>query len=116
MACRAAQEGRRHALVRGAVHRDRSRPRCAGGARCRPPRSGVMGGGPAQAPRVLTSRSTGESNSVTIKAMTTRASTPYQQQLARALTPVAPPRIIEGVYSDDEHDRLLDVVKRHGPW
>lgn len=36
--------------------------------------------------------------------------------LARVLTPVAPPRVVEGVYSDDEHARLLAVVKDHGPW
>ena len=36
--------------------------------------------------------------------------------LATVLTPVAPPRIIDGVYADDEFDRMFDVVKREGPW
>jgi len=40
----------------------------------------------------------------------------YQAELARVLTPVAPPRVIEGVYTDDEYTRLFDVVKQHGPW
>lgn len=32
------------------------------------------------------------------------------------LRPVAPPMVVEGVYTDDQYDRLLGVVKRHGPW
>ena len=36
--------------------------------------------------------------------------------LAKVLTPVAPPRILEGVYLDDEYNRMCDVIKRHGPW
>ena len=36
--------------------------------------------------------------------------------LDQVLRPVAPPRILEGVYTDDQHDRMLDVIKRHGPW
>lgn len=38
------------------------------------------------------------------------------QHLARILTPVAPPRVLENVYTDDEYERLLGVVKREGPW
>ena len=34
----------------------------------------------------------------------------------KILTPVAPPRILESVYRDDEYDRMLDVIKRDGPW
>jgi hypothetical protein len=34
----------------------------------------------------------------------------------RILVPAAPPRILDDVYSDDEHRRLFDVVKRNGPW
>src|SRR5215218_10299871 len=37
-------------------------------------------------------------------------------RLNEILRPVAPPRVLDGVYSDDQHARLLDVVKRHGPW
>lgn len=40
----------------------------------------------------------------------------YEDQLARALTPVSPPRVLEDVYTDDEYERLLGVVQRHGPW
>lgn len=35
---------------------------------------------------------------------------------ASRFRPVAPPRIIEGAYSEDQHRRLLDVVRRNGPW
>ncbi|WP_116364078.1 hypothetical protein [Parahaliea mediterranea] len=35
---------------------------------------------------------------------------------AKVFRPVAEPRIIEGVYSEDQHQRLLDVVRRNGPW
>ena len=34
----------------------------------------------------------------------------------KILTPVAPPRILEPVYSDDQHERMFEVVKREGPW
>ena len=30
--------------------------------------------------------------------------------------PVAPPRIIEDAYTEDQHRRLLDVVRNNGPW
>lgn len=40
----------------------------------------------------------------------------YREQLNQILRPVAPPRVIDGVYSDDQHARLLDVIKRNGPW
>jgi hypothetical protein len=32
------------------------------------------------------------------------------------LRPVAPPRVLEDVYREDQHDRMLDVIRRHGPW
>src|SRR5215218_2301363 len=32
------------------------------------------------------------------------------------LRPVAPPRVLDDVYSDDQHRRILDVIKRNGPW
>ena len=35
---------------------------------------------------------------------------------ARILRPVAEPRIVEQVYTDDQHERLLGVVREHGPW
>ena len=37
-------------------------------------------------------------------------------QLADNFRPVAPPRIFEGAYSEDQHRRLLNVVREHGPW
>jgi hypothetical protein len=40
----------------------------------------------------------------------------YEEQMAKALRPVAMPRVLEGVYSDDQHERLFGVVKEHGPW
>jgi hypothetical protein len=36
--------------------------------------------------------------------------------LASVLRPVAPPRVIEGVYTDDQHARMLRVVQEQGPW
>ncbi len=42
--------------------------------------------------------------------------TEYQHELARILRPVAQPRILEGVYTDDQHGRMLDVIKANGPW
>jgi hypothetical protein len=32
------------------------------------------------------------------------------------LRPVSPPRVLEGVYTDDQHQRILDVIRRNGPW
>jgi hypothetical protein len=40
----------------------------------------------------------------------------YQQQMSEILRPVAPPRVLDGVYTDDQYRRLLDVVKCNGPW
>jgi hypothetical protein len=40
----------------------------------------------------------------------------HEEELARVLTPVFPPRLLENVYRDDEYERLLGVVKDHGPW
>ncbi len=36
--------------------------------------------------------------------------------LATVLKPVAPPRIIENVYRDDEFERMFEVIKHRGPW
>ena len=38
------------------------------------------------------------------------------QRLNEILRPVAPPRVLDGVYSDDQHSRLVEVIKRNGPW
>jgi hypothetical protein len=38
------------------------------------------------------------------------------KELAARFRPVAPPRIIEGAYSEDQHRRLIGVVREHGPW
>jgi hypothetical protein len=38
------------------------------------------------------------------------------QQLDQALRPVAPPRILDGVYTEDQHARIVDVIQRRGPW
>jgi hypothetical protein len=37
-------------------------------------------------------------------------------ELAARFRPVAPPRVIEDAYSEDQHRRLLGVVRDHGPW
>jgi hypothetical protein len=38
------------------------------------------------------------------------------RNLADNFRPVAAPRIVEKAYTDDQHRRLIDVVRRHGPW
>lgn len=35
---------------------------------------------------------------------------------AKIFRPVAEPRVIEGAYSEDQHSRLLDLVRRNGPY
>lgn len=35
---------------------------------------------------------------------------------ADMLRPAAPPKILNNVYTDDQRERLLDVVRREGPW
>jgi len=40
----------------------------------------------------------------------------YDERLAEVLTPCAPPEVIDGVYRDGEFERMLDVVRRRGPW
>ena len=40
----------------------------------------------------------------------------YQEQLSEILRPVAPPRVLDGVYTDDQHERIVDLIKGHGPW
>ena len=37
-------------------------------------------------------------------------------RLNEILRPVGPPRVLEGVYSDDQHQRIIEVIKRNGPW
>lgn len=39
-----------------------------------------------------------------------------REHLDAVLRPAAPPRVIEGVYTAEQHARLLGVVKEHGPW
>ena len=34
------------------------------------------------------------------------------QQMNEVLRPVAPPRVLEDVYSDDQHERILEVIKQ----
>ena len=35
---------------------------------------------------------------------------------AKLFRPAAAPVIVENAYSEDQHRRLLDVVRRDGPW
>jgi hypothetical protein len=39
-----------------------------------------------------------------------------RQRMNELLRPVAPPRVLQGVYSDDAYERLVGVIKREGPW
>jgi hypothetical protein len=34
----------------------------------------------------------------------------------KILTPVAPPRVFDGVYREEEYERMLGLIKREGPW
>ena len=36
--------------------------------------------------------------------------------LGSAIRPVAPPQIIDGAYTDDQHGRLVELIRREGPW
>ena len=38
------------------------------------------------------------------------------QRMNELLRPVAPPRVLDGVYTDEQHERILGVIKGHGPW
>jgi len=39
-----------------------------------------------------------------------------KQQLSDILRPASPPRELDHVYTYDQRERLLDVVRKHGPW
>jgi len=39
-----------------------------------------------------------------------------QTQAPFVIRPVAEPRIINNVYSDDQYKRMVDVIRRNGPW
>ncbi len=39
-----------------------------------------------------------------------------RKELSDLLQPAAPPRELHDVYTEDQRERLLDVVRRHGPW
>jgi hypothetical protein len=39
-----------------------------------------------------------------------------QRELARVLTPCAPPVLVDAVYTDEQFATMMDLVKRHGPW
>ena len=38
------------------------------------------------------------------------------RRIAQNLRPVAEPRVFEGAYSEDQYQRLLDLVRANGPW
>jgi hypothetical protein len=37
-------------------------------------------------------------------------------ELANSLRPVSEPRLLDNIYTDDQHRRLVEVVRREGPW
>ena len=39
-----------------------------------------------------------------------------RMELSDILRPASPPREVDGVYTDDQRDRLLEVVRTQGPW
>jgi hypothetical protein len=42
--------------------------------------------------------------------------TDERAHLARIMTPVAPPRVVDDVYTDDQYRRLVGVIQDKGPW
>ena len=42
--------------------------------------------------------------------------TPTNDEMAEVLRPIAPPRVIEGVYNDDQYARILRMIQTKGPW
>jgi hypothetical protein len=38
------------------------------------------------------------------------------EDIAATLRPISEPRVLDGVYSDDQHRRMIDVVRHNGPW
>src|SRR5690242_9788061 len=42
--------------------------------------------------------------------------TPTTDEMAEVLRPVAPPRILEGVYTDDQYERIVRMIQTGGPW
>jgi hypothetical protein len=38
------------------------------------------------------------------------------QKLNQVLRPVAQPRVLEGVYTDDQYERIMRVIRSNGPW
>jgi hypothetical protein len=41
---------------------------------------------------------------------------PSTVEMNEVLRPVAPPRVLEDVYSEDQHQRILAMIRREGPW
>lgn len=41
---------------------------------------------------------------------------PTNEEMDLILRPVAPPRVIEGVYTDDQFDRIVRMIQTKGPW
>ena len=41
--------------------------------------------------------------------------TPTNDEMAQVLRPVAPPRVLEGVYTDDQYERIVGMLKAKGP-
>lgn len=46
----------------------------------------------------------------------TQATSTYHEQLARILTPCAPPIVVDDVYTDQQFGAMFDIVKTRGPW
>src|SRR3954447_11353218 len=44
------------------------------------------------------------------ETMTTTAPPP------NVLVPAAPPKVLDGVYTDEQYERMLALIKREGPW
>jgi hypothetical protein len=41
---------------------------------------------------------------------------PTNDEMAQILRPIAPPRVIEDVYTDDQYERIMAMIKTKGPW
>ena len=38
------------------------------------------------------------------------------ENLPNIIRPIAPPRLLEGVYNDDQHGRIVRLIREKGPW
>jgi hypothetical protein len=43
-------------------------------------------------------------------------SLPFREEISDRLRPVRPPRVVDGVLEPAQHETVLELIRRHGPW